>query len=156
MAYSSRKGIDMDITIEEVVAALNGVEYPVNIEKDFPDLNRRMKEAGIVVVYGASDDNMEFEGAISDEVGCYNGGFAYLNTSGMLVNECDNDECPYFEKIKAKAAKIEAIWCEDTSKDGYSWTYKTDIPHATFDVVEEGEKYCRGIVFRLADVGAEP
>lgn len=144
----------MDITIEEVVAALNGVEYPVNIEKDFPDLNRRMKEAGIVVVYGASDDNMEFEGAISDEVSCYNGGFAYLNTSGMLVNECDNYECPHFDKLKAMAAKIEAIWCEDTTKDGYAWTYKTDIPHVTFDVVEEGEKYCRCIVFRLADVGA--
>jgi hypothetical protein len=38
---------------------------------------------------------------------------------------------------------IDAVWCEGE----YSWTYKTNIPHATFDIWEDGEKYCKGIVF---------
>jgi hypothetical protein len=37
-------------------------------------------------------------------------------------------------------------------KDDTSWSYETDIPHATFDVLEDGEVYCRGIVFALADL----
>ena len=32
-----------------------------------------------------------------------------------------------------------------------AWVYKTDIPHATFLIHDDDEKYCRGIVFRLAD-----
>ena len=35
-----------------------------------------------------------------------------------------------------------------------AWTYMTDIPHATFDVMDDGELYCRGIVFALADLTA--
>jgi hypothetical protein len=46
---------------------------------------------------------------------------------------------------KGLCKTIEAIW----GKDGYSWTYKTDIPHATFDIFEDGEKFCRGIVFDI-------
>lgn len=34
---------------------------------------------------------------------------------------------------------------------GYSWIYQTDIPHATFEIVEGDDPYCRGIVFALAD-----
>jgi hypothetical protein len=69
---------------------------------------------------------------------------------GMLANDCDNDECPHFERAKTKAVTVEAVWDED----GYSWVYETAIPHATFDIVDEGEKFCRGIVFRFADIAA--
>ncbi|MNW22346.1 hypothetical protein D3C71_2237660 [compost metagenome] len=48
---------------------------------------------------------------------------------------------------RQKSAKsIEALWCKE---DGYSWTYKTEIPHATFEVADGDEPYCRGIVFSL-------
>ncbi len=55
----------------------------------------------------------------------------------------------YFERAPG-AMTIDALWCKEP---GYSWTFRTDIPHATFEVVEDGEPYCRGIVFALADVG---
>ncbi len=45
---------------------------------------------------------------------------------------------------------IEALWAPE-SDPGYSWVYKTDIPHESFEVVEDGEPYCRRIVFSLAD-----
>lgn len=137
------------MTKEELAAELNGREYRNEITKAEA---AEAKAAGLVIVFGASDDLMEFRGAIYDEVGCYNGGTAYLTSSGMLVNDCDDDECPHFKKLKAKAATIEAVWGE--SGDAPVWTYKTDIPHATFEIVEDGEPYCRGIVFALADVQA--
>lgn len=132
------------MTKEILSSQLNGCEY----RNEVSPLNAKFaKENGLVIVYGASDDLMEFEGAIRDEISCYGGGTAYLNAQGLLQNDCENDECPHFEKLKQSAKKIEACWDEE----GYSWIYKTDIPHATFEVMEEGEKYCRGIVFNLSD-----
>lgn len=132
---------------EELAALLNGREYG----KETTKAERLEAEAhGLVVVYGASDDLMEFRGAIEDEVSCWNGGTAYLTRDGLLQNDCDNDDCPHFEKMKKAAATIEAVW----DKDGYSWIYETAIHHATFEILEDGEKYCRGIVFYLVDVDA--
>lgn len=99
------------------------------------------KEAGLVVVFGYSDDNAELEGAIYDEVGCYDGGTIHLNRSGVC-------------KKKDRTAKIKALWCpKDEAGQTYaSWAYQTDLPHHTFDIMEEGELYCRGIVFQLSDI----
>lgn len=131
---------------QELAALLNGREYRKEITAA-EEVQARFH--GLVVVYGASDDLVEFGGAIHDELGAYNGTTAYLTSDGLLQNECENDECPHFEKMKEKAATIDALWC---AEDGYSWTYKTEIPHATFDIMEDGGPYCRGIVFALADV----
>ena len=51
---------------------------------------------------------------------------------------------------------IEALWCDDDIKDEngglITWTYKTDIPHETFMIYEDGSSYCRGIVFNINDI----
>lgn len=106
------------------------------------------KEHGLVVIFGASDDLMEIRGAVNDEIGGYDGGGGYFTRTGLLANDCDNHDCPYFAKLEEAATLIEAKW----DAEGYSWTYETAIPHSTFDILEDGEKYCRGIVFALADV----
>lgn len=134
------------MTKEEAAAALNGNEYG---SEGSPELFKTMKDDGLVAVFGYSDDNMEFRGAEEDEVGCYNGGSAHFTTKGLLVNRCE-DGCPYFEAEKNAAVKVTAMW----AKDGFSWTYATTIPHATFIIKEDGDDYCRGIVFALADVQA--
>lgn len=82
-------------------------------------------ENGLVVVFGASDDLCEVRGAEDDEIDCFDGG-----------------------ETTIAGAKVKINWC----KDGYSWTYDTDIPHECFNVYEDGEKYCRGIVFSISDV----
>lgn len=133
-------------TTQQFAELLDGVEYPVRISKE---MLASAKDAGIVIVYGASDDLMEFDGAIRDEIGCYEGGTAYLTSKGLLTNDCDNDNCSYFAREKKSAAEIKAIWCPPT---GESWAYETAIPHETFSVIEDGDVYCTGIVFRLADV----
>ncbi len=106
------------------------------------------KDNGAVIVFGASDDLMELRGALNDECDCYEGRMIYLNLIGEIECECDSMDCPYFAAIKDEASGIEARW----DSEGYSWTYETNIPHETFEIMENGEKYCRGIVFLLADV----
>ncbi len=131
---------------KELAAALTGAEYPLYPAKE---LTAAAKAAGLVIVYGASDDLMEFAGAIDEELGAWDGTTAYIAPAGLLQNECRDDECAYHKKSKETAATIEALWCKE---EGYSWTYTTAIPHETFEIVEDGAPYCRGIVFALADV----
>lgn len=136
--------------VKSLAGQLNNSEYPVRISDD---IQRQAKDAGLVIVYGASDDLMEFEGAIYDEVGSCDGATVYVDGDG-IVPDFDSLDKDDKEALKAyfvrdgKGKKIEALWC---AEDGYSFTYRTEIPHETFEVVEDGEPYCRGIVFRLAD-----
>lgn len=131
---------------QEFAALITGREYPFRLTNEE---SQAAQVAGLVVVYGASDDLMEFDGVFRDEISCYGGGMAYLNKEGLLANDCESDECPHFAKLKAAATKIKALWCAEADN---GWTYETEIPHASFNIVEEGDAYCRGIVFRLADV----
>lgn len=134
----------MELT--RVAELMNGKEY----RKELSDAdNTTLAQLGIVVVFGASDDLMEFRGAIYGEVGCYDGGFAYLDENGLIERECEDEDCPHEEKKKANAVTIEALWCPN---DKYSWTYKTKIPHESFDIIEDGGLYCRGICFYLSSI----
>lgn len=133
------------MNIKELAERLNGREYGEEIARFESKI---AEESGLVIVYGASDDLAEFEGAIYDEVSCYDGGTIYLDSDGIASIECDNVDCPLFKKYLKQCKTIETIW----NKEGYSWAYKTDIPHETFDIMEDGEKYCRGIVFAIAEL----
>jgi hypothetical protein len=135
------------MTPAEAAEILSGSEYGDECSREFEAV---LKAQGLVAVFGASDDLMEFRGAIHDEIGCYNGGTAYLTSVGLLTNDCDDDRCPHFARAKKSAATIEAKWDEG----GFSWVYETEIPHAKFLVKEGAEKYCEGIVFALSAVHA--
>lgn len=144
----------MSMTKEDLALALHGISYPCRIDAH---LIEQAKAAGLVIVYGASDDLMEFEGAFRSEASVYDGVTVLLDAAGALPmrDEIDEDEglADYFKR-KPAAKTIEALWCKE---EGYSWTYKTEIPHATFEIVEDGESYCRGLVLALADLtGAAP
>jgi hypothetical protein len=134
------------LNIKEFAEMLNGREAGMEIASAEEN---RAKELGFVVVYGYSDDIAEFTGAISNVVGCYDGSEIYLDKNGIF-EECE-EECKYSQAAKKKCKVIEAVW----GKDGYSWTYNTDIPHSTFDIMEDGEKYCRGIVFEAKSLESE-
>lgn len=139
---------------KELAASLTGSKYPLRLPRE---VTSAAKAAGLVIVYGASDDLMEFDGAIHDEIGASDGTIAFLDAKGLTPEF--NKLCEikdwhglkdYFNRFSGRK-EIEAMW----DRDGYSWTYKTDIPHETFDVVEDGEPYCRGIVFSLAALSAD-
>lgn len=138
---------------QQLAEQLNGRTYGSEITKEE---EQAAKSAGLVVVYGASDDLVEFYGAIDDEYGCYGGGIVYVDSKGALPErdniDSDDDKvlADYFQR-QPIATPIRAIW---SAKEGApAWSYQTEIPHATFDVLDEdGDLYCRGIVFALADL----
>jgi hypothetical protein len=132
------------MTIQEIAKKLDGMEYL----EDTPSIFDDAKNSGIIVVYGASDDLMEFRGAIYDEAGVFDGGKVYITKDEILLSpDC---ECEYatkwYDSQKKEARSIEAIWCG--SDPEASWSYKTDIPHVTFRIMEDGDVYCYGIVFQ--------
>ncbi len=128
--------------IKEFTKSISGKEY------GYPQFTKEeietAKENGFVIVYGASDDLMEFEGVIQDEGGCFDGGDVYFNK---------NEVCQDSEKERDYPNCITALWCEDEDNGKpICWSYRTDIPHETFMIYEGGEPYCRGIVFSFEDL----
>jgi hypothetical protein len=140
------------MTKEELAKALDGKEYRKEISSD---LLTAAKQNGLVIVYGHSDDLMELEGAIEDEGGCYGGGTFLIDSFGLLPDRediDDEDELENWFKRNAGAKEIKAVW---SAKRQPAWTYKTKIPHATFNVIEgdgDTEVQCRGIVFNISDL----
>ncbi len=120
---------------------LNGKEYRFRFTKQEIQI---AKDNGFVIVSGKSDDLMEFDGYIYDEAGCFDGGKVYVSETDISDEEFPNSRW------------IEALWCNDEIKDAdgslITWTYRTDIPHETFMIYEDGEAYCRGIVFDIKDL----
>lgn len=134
-----------DNILIEFAKELSGREIGSEITKQ-EDL--RAKSLGVVIIFGASDDLAEIRGAIYDEASCYDGGLIHFNNGELYKPKCEDESCPHELKIIRRAKTVEAVW----GAQDISWTYKTDIPHATFDIMEDGEVYCRGICFRLKDI----
>lgn len=130
--------------LREFAEKLNGRQYLNELTKE---LEAYAKENGIVVVYGQSDDLMEVRGAIDEEFGCWDGGEFWVSERGEVFSQFDLED---LHKIpKGRTDSIEALWDYDKN---FVWTYKTDIPHETFDIMEDDEPYCKGIVFYLKDL----
>lgn len=132
------------VDIKEFVKTISGKErgYPQFTKEEI----RIAKENGFVIVYGCSDDLMEFRGAIDDEGGCYEGGKVFFDRNGTCRFAEDEENYPNW---------INAIWCSGKKVDRgreITWTYETEIPHETFMIYEEGEPFCRGIVFSVGDL----
>lgn len=135
------------MTSKELAAQLDGKQYDNEITKEQEAL---AADNGLVVVFGYSDDVVILCGAIDDEVGAYDGTTFHVTRDGVLITpDCDCDECEYFKIAKRAASEIKAVW-NDTGSP--CWTFKTDIPHETFQVYEDGELFCVGIVFSLYDL----
>lgn len=137
------------MTKEELAKQLDGIEYGVDIRKD---LLKQANASGLVIVYGASDDLMELEGAIIDEGSCYQGEIFRIDKEGLLPDRDqidDDDELERWFERKKTAKKLGAVWCAPGEP---AWTYSTSIPHATFNVIEDGDVQCRGIVFSIDDL----
>lgn len=77
---------------------------------------------------------------------CYDGGNVYFTQNGVAY--VDDYSC--IEKY----SKIEAKYCKDKDENGevITWTYKTDIPHVSFMIMDGDMPDCRGIIFRIEDV----
>ena len=114
------------MTIQEFATMLDGRQY---LEEISPAEIVKAKELGYIVVCGQSDDLCEIYGAFREEYDCFNGGVI------------EDERLP---------KPITAVWCD---KDrGCAWSYKTDMPYAEFNIFEDDELYCVGIVVDLGEV----
>ena len=141
---------------EQFAELLNGRQYRDEITSDEEKL---AKENGLLVCFGASDDLFEFRGVIYDEVGAWDGASAFIvkKKGGELDVMCEDD----FEELKEtiedkgldfelKTVEVVAEWCPEDLE--CSWRIKSDLPHSIFDIMEDGELYCRGIVIDKNDI----
>lgn len=136
------------MTVKELATLLDGAEIGREVSLE---LANEALQSGLVIVHGASDDLMEFAGAINYEADVYEGGLVHLNKNGVLAGpECNNLKCPYYVSEMEKAKTILAVW--NGVKCLAPWTYETDIPHEEFSVYEDGAVYCIGIVFSIEDL----
>jgi hypothetical protein len=128
---------DRFLTPQEFALKLDGREYGSEITREE---HKEAHENGLVVVYGASDDLIEFNGCIDDEFSCWRGADFGIKRKDMSVKE----------EYQGNKNRIKAIW--NNKELGTSWNYETNIPHATFKIVEEEDLYCIGIVFSIYDL----
>lgn len=135
------------MTLKEWAARLNGRQYTkeVSCAEEI-----QAKDDGVIVVFGASDDLMEFRGALRDEVSAYKGVTVRL-TPDFKLFDCDEN----MDTLKYNAAEIEsmpnitAVWLPENEhgEPKALWLYKTDIPHEQFEILDDDCVYCYGIVF---------
>ena len=133
---------------KELAEKLDGREIGAEITTDEAE---QAKAKGLAVVFGASDDLMEFRGAVDDEVDAYEGCTARINKAGIVQTpDCSlGADCKYFKASLKGVKEIKAVWCGDGKAP---WSYETEIPHEEFNIFEDGELYCTGIVFSMEDV----
>ena len=64
--YSAKDKEDDRISLHELAESLDGIEYL----EERPETCEKAKKSGYVVVFGYSDDNMEFRGAVEVKDKC--------------------------------------------------------------------------------------
>lgn len=138
------------MNIHDVALALDGKEYPIR-ERDYADFFNAAKEESIVIVFGASDDLVEFRGLFEDEGDVYDGGTVFINANGVVdIPENDTFVEPVVEAVLAssRAIPVNAIW-HDQGNPCWTYALPDGIEFAEFKILEDGEIYCVGIVFQL-------
>lgn len=142
------------MTKEQLALQLNGREYLSELSQDE---HVQAREHGLLVIYGSSDDLMELRGIIYDEIGIWDGGKVHIfkNEDGVLSVMCEEE---YKEKqdvareigYNGNSVIVEALWTPYDIE--CSWLMSSSIPNSTFDIMEDGDLYCRGIVIEKSDI----
>ncbi len=141
------------MTKEEFALRLNGRE--IGNELSAAE-ELEAKEHGLVVCFGASDDLLEFEGAITEETGTE---AHFIRNKYGDIDVMDESKIAEIKelieeaniKLDIPSAKITAQW--DAREIDASWLITPHkLPHATFDIMEDGALFCRGAVIAIKDI----
>jgi hypothetical protein len=144
------------MTKEQFAALIHGRQYRDEMTKEEEKI---AKESNLIVIFGASDDLVEFRGMVYDEIGAYEGTDFIIATPGTEIQVEDEDKYfkakglepyPISEDSTTKVNRFKAVWSPD-SIDA-SWLILTDMPCAAFDIFEDGDLYCRGVVISASDL----
>lgn len=136
------------MTVKDVALMLDGREYGSEVS---PAEKIEFKKAGIVVMYGYSDDCIEFEGAVNTEIGIwFTERIPLLNGVPFEVPcatvEFETHRCPLLKEVAKRLKYIKARFGIN------GWEFDADFPCKKFTVVEEGDACGVGLVYALADL----
>ena len=133
--------------IKEFAQKLNGTEYSPYRNQFTKEQAEYAKEMGFIIITGASDDLVEFDGAFEDESGCFDGGIITFDENGTSD---DGEE---------HANELEVYWCGKCGnkeiKTDAAWEYRFSEPsvqYETFDIMDDGRLYCRGLVVDITNL----
>lgn len=131
----------------ELAAQLHGIELG-----DIPgDAIEGARRGGLVMVYSPSADTIAFYGALRGQVNMFEDGTVYFDIEGPLP---DVDDVPEVDRLAYYARKgLAHMISAEHERDGFTWTLSTIVPHSRFMVLNNGERYCRGIVFDIKAIG---
>ena len=134
----------------ELSKRLDGCKYRSELTSD--DINFA-KANGLVVVYGASDDLIEFSGCLDDELGAGDKEVIHFH-SGNILSVCD----PFYELdemmsfLSSYGVKFNLDNSIKISREFGIWGYDMNCEYFPFNVYEDGDLYGVGIVFNLKDI----
>lgn len=108
------------------------------------------KENGLLVIFGASDDLLEFRGLISEEIPAYEGCSAFIikNKIGELSVIEENKFKKYTtnKEVEIKIPNIRIIADFNPTFIDTSWLISSEIENSSFDIFDGNDLFCRAIV----------
>lgn len=142
-------------SIKEWAKEFNNIESTDVID----DCRKELEDSGVVCVYGASDDLCVMVGAIHDEFDCYNGTTLYWNGKDFFNKTQKeeflgyvDDQYPEFFEMCQKLFKDNVSYIKIEDGKDCQFEYETNIPCERFNIMEDGELYCSGLLFYLKDL----
>lgn len=138
----------MNNVLKKWATVLNNREYR---EELTGEEQIKMREEGVVCIFGASDDLCELRGAFSDEIDCYGGGkFCYVSEADRFV------ENTYYERNPDELIQVDLdnrFYLEISSDKGY-WTYglPDEVEFEEFRVMEDEKLYAIGKLILVEDL----
>ena len=155
-------------TIEDLAKLLDGNEYRDELQNDYGmNVYDLCKEKGWVIAYGASDDLLELEGVITDELGAWDGCIAQFYKKDSYYPEYEEEDTyrkakeDIFYPIEESVLKhtketnykdtvvIESLWCP--AGTDMSWQINVaGAPCAKFNVMEDDEVYCEAAIIDMS------
>lgn len=145
--------IDEMTELKLFASKLNGRERRNEITKEE---ELEAKEKGFLVIFGQSDDLMEMRGIVDDEFDVNWGKPTcvfftekdslqnHFRQLGNVQEETLKNILEYFNVPLLKICVEE--FASRHGENNFAWYYSTDAVHATFDIFDEGDPYCKGLV----------
>ena len=137
---------------EELAKQLDGMEEREHrriLIKDDKFI-KEIEDSGLIIITGYSDDCIEFDGAIRDEVG---EGIVYFGRNGVVeefesAKHTWNSEEDCFDWFRRKKNSIEI-----RGDFGEFWKFsKPSVDFASFKLYEDGELFSEGLVIDKNDL----
>lgn len=135
------------MTKDELAALITGRQRGREITREE---SRVAADAGLIVIYGSSDDLVEIDGLVVGEIGAWEGARFAMCKDGLIESECpEGDDCPYFQRAVERGMLFSADY------DG-TWRFTTKCPVSTFKIFDGAELYCVGLVVDVLDLPESP